>query len=123
MTWQCGKSSGVAGAGQRWASSEVEFGLEVAVAVGSACSIAVIVVAGCSLLIELARQVRESLRVALRRSCPAVMIWRDLLFTPKEGHHKPVKIENPRFVLNTNEPSGNTVPHMHRKSYAMDELL
>ncbi|EJK63554.1 hypothetical protein THAOC_15780, partial [Thalassiosira oceanica] len=46
MTWQCGKSSGVAGAGQRWASSEVEFGLEVAVAVGSACSIAVIVVAG-----------------------------------------------------------------------------
>ncbi|EJK65578.1 hypothetical protein THAOC_13544 [Thalassiosira oceanica] len=98
MTWQCGKSSGVAGAGQRWASSEVEFGLEVAVAVGSACSIAVIVVAGCSLLIELARQVRESLRVALRRSCPAVMIWRDLLFTPKEGHHKPVKIENPRSV-------------------------
>ena len=64
LTWKCRKSSGVAGAGQRWASSEVEYGLEVAVAVGSARSIALIVVAGCLLLIELARQVRESLRVA-----------------------------------------------------------
>ena len=44
LTWKCGKSSGVAGAGQRWASSEVEYGLEFAVAVGSARSIAAIVV-------------------------------------------------------------------------------
>jgi len=36
--------------------------------------------------------------VSGRRSCPVVMIRRDPLFAPKEGHHKPVKIETPRLL-------------------------
>jgi len=55
LTWKCGKSLGVAGAGQRWRRvNEAEHGLEVAAAVG------IIAHRFCLLfaLVELARQVR-----------------------------------------------------------------
>ena len=82
--------------------------------------VALVVVVVSSLKI-VARQVRESLRVALRRSCPAVMIRRDRLFGPKEGLHKPVKIETPPLLqLSLMIP---WIIQGDRKSYAMNELL
>lgn len=72
------------GSDWRWsalASSEVEHGLEVAAAVGSIAHRRCLLFA----VVELARQVRES-------SCEDVSGGHDsadLLFAPKEGHHKP----------------------------------